>query len=51
MKTLFVNGTLMRGLKLHANLGGAEFLGEFKTAPRYRLHTVNDVHQIGRAHV
>ena len=44
MKELFVNGTLMRGLKLHSNLDGAEFLGEFKTAPYYRLYSVNDVH-------
>jgi gamma-glutamylcyclotransferase (GGCT)/AIG2-like uncharacterized protein YtfP len=41
---LFVNGTLMRGLKLHANLEGAEFLGEFRTAPRYRLFSIGDVH-------
>jgi gamma-glutamylcyclotransferase (GGCT)/AIG2-like uncharacterized protein YtfP len=41
---LFVNGTLMRGLKLHANLAGAEFLGEFRTAPRFRLHSIGDVH-------
>ena len=41
---LFVNGTLMRGLRLHANLSGAEFLGEFRTAPRYRLHSVHDLH-------
>lgn len=44
MKTVFVNGTLMKGLKLHPNLDGAEFLGEFKTAPCYRIHTINDVH-------
>lgn len=44
MKTLFVNGTLMRGLQLHDNLKNAEFLGEFKTLPKYRLHTINDVH-------
>lgn len=44
MKTLFVNGTLMRGLKLHKNLEGAEFLGEFKTLPRYRIYTINDIH-------
>ena len=30
---LFVNGTLMRGLKLHANLDGAEFVEEARTAP------------------
>ena len=41
---LFVNGTLMRGLALHANLAGAEFLGEVSTAPRYRLHSVGDRH-------
>ena len=41
---LFVNGTLMRGLKLHANLEGATFLGEFRTAPRYRIFSIGDVH-------
>jgi gamma-glutamylcyclotransferase (GGCT)/AIG2-like uncharacterized protein YtfP len=41
---LFVNGTLMRGLALHANLAGAEFLGEVSTAPRYRLHSIADRH-------
>jgi gamma-glutamylcyclotransferase (GGCT)/AIG2-like uncharacterized protein YtfP len=41
---LFVNGTLMRGLKLHANLEGAEFLGEFRTAPHYRIFSIGDVH-------
>jgi gamma-glutamylcyclotransferase (GGCT)/AIG2-like uncharacterized protein YtfP len=41
---LFVNGTLMRGLKLHGNLDGAEFLGEFRTAPSYRLYSIADVH-------
>lgn len=41
---LFVNGTLMRGLKLHANLDGATFLGEFRTAPRYRIFSIGDVH-------
>jgi gamma-glutamylcyclotransferase (GGCT)/AIG2-like uncharacterized protein YtfP len=41
---LFVNGTLMRGLKLHANLDGAEFLGEFRTAPHYRIFSIGDVH-------
>ena len=42
--TLFVNGTLMRGLKLHANLDGAELLGEFRTVPRYRIYSINDNH-------
>lgn len=41
---LFVNGTLMRGLQLHANLEGAEFLGEFRTAPNYRIFSIGDVH-------
>lgn len=41
---LFVNGTLMRGLALHANLEGAEFLGAFRTAPRYRLYSIGDRH-------
>src|SRR4051794_38054262 len=41
---LFVNGTLMRGLALHANLEGADFLGEVETAPAYRLFSIGDVH-------
>jgi gamma-glutamylcyclotransferase (GGCT)/AIG2-like uncharacterized protein YtfP len=41
---LFVNGTLMRGLALHANLDGAEFLGAARTVPRYRLYSIDDVH-------
>jgi len=41
---LFVNGTLMRGLELHHNLAGAVFVGEQWTAPRYRLHSIGDVH-------
>lgn len=41
---LFVNGTLMRGLALHDNLDGAEFLGAFTTVPRYRLYSINDIH-------
>jgi gamma-glutamylcyclotransferase (GGCT)/AIG2-like uncharacterized protein YtfP len=41
---LFVNGTLMRGLKLHPNLDGAEFLGEFRTAPKYRIFSIGDLH-------
>ena len=41
---LFVNGTLMRGLKLHPNMGASVFLGEFRTAPSYRVHTINDIH-------
>jgi gamma-glutamylcyclotransferase (GGCT)/AIG2-like uncharacterized protein YtfP len=41
---LFVNGTLMRGLALHPNLEGGRFLGAFRTAPRYRLYSIGDVH-------
>jgi len=41
---LFVNGTLMRGLALHPNLAGAEFLGEFETAPCYRIYSIGDCH-------
>ena len=41
---LFVNGTLMKGLKLHKNLDGAEFLGAFTTKPMYRLYSINDIH-------
>jgi gamma-glutamylcyclotransferase (GGCT)/AIG2-like uncharacterized protein YtfP len=41
---LFVNGTLMRGLGLHANLAGAEFLEACRTAARYRLFSIGDVH-------
>ncbi|NDV18561.1 hypothetical protein GO013_03895 [Pseudodesulfovibrio sp. JC047] len=44
MKELFVNGTLMRGLELHSNLSDAEFIGEFKTAPCYRLYSIDDIH-------
>jgi gamma-glutamylcyclotransferase (GGCT)/AIG2-like uncharacterized protein YtfP len=41
---LFVNGTLMRGLALHTNISGAVFLGECRTEPRYRVHSIDDVH-------
>jgi AGZA family xanthine/uracil permease-like MFS transporter len=41
---LFVNGTLMRGLGLHDNLAGAEFVEEVATAPKYRMHSIGDVH-------
>ena len=42
--TLFVNGTLMRNLPLHVNLTGAEFIGEYQTAPIYRIYSINDIH-------
>jgi gamma-glutamylcyclotransferase (GGCT)/AIG2-like uncharacterized protein YtfP len=41
---LFVNGTLMRGLELHANLRGAAFLGSVETTPSYRLYSIADEH-------
>lgn len=41
---LFVNGTLMRGLTLHSNLEGAKYLGNYQTAPRYRIYSINNVH-------
>jgi len=41
---LAVNGTLMRGMTLNNNLlrVGAKFLREEKTAPFYRLWSIND---------
>jgi AGZA family xanthine/uracil permease-like MFS transporter len=41
---LFVNGTLMRGLELHGNLRGADFVEEAVTAPVYRLHSIGGAH-------
>ena len=41
---LFVNGGLMRGMALHGNLDGAAFLSEDRTAPRYRLYSIGDIH-------
>jgi allophanate hydrolase-like protein len=43
---LAVNGTLMRGLELNANLvsAGAEFVREAATAPVYRLWSIEDRH-------
>lgn len=42
---LFVNGTLMRGLALSRNLDGARFLEETRTAPNYRIYSINnDLH-------
>ncbi len=41
---LFVNGTLMRGLALHDNLEGAEFLGKATTEPAYRMYSIDDRH-------
>ena len=43
---LAVNGTLMRGLELNANLveAGATFVRETRTAPVYRLWSIGDRH-------
>ncbi|MES1025595.1 glutamyl-tRNA amidotransferase [Gloeocapsa sp. BRSZ] len=43
---LAVNGTLMRGLELNSNLlaVNATFVREAKTAPVYRLWSINDKH-------
>jgi gamma-glutamylcyclotransferase (GGCT)/AIG2-like uncharacterized protein YtfP len=35
---LFVHGTLKRGGRAHARLAGAEFLGEARTLPHYRVY-------------
>jgi len=46
MVLLAVNGTLMRGLELNANLisAGAEFVRETATAAVYRLWSIGDRH-------
>jgi len=43
---LAVNGTLMRGLELNSNLlaVGATFVREIRTAPAYRIWSINDRH-------
>jgi len=41
---LFVNGGLMRGLRGHGNLQGAELLEVTRTAPRYRIYSIDDRH-------
>jgi hypothetical protein len=43
---LAVNGTLMRGLELNANLlvAGAEFVREDRTEAAYRLFSIEDRH-------
>ena len=41
---LFVNGTLMRGLELHENLAGAEFVQTARTTAMYRLYSIRDQH-------
>ena len=43
---LAVNGTLMRGLELNANMlaAGATFVRETRTEPAYRLWSIGDQH-------
>jgi adenine/guanine/hypoxanthine permease len=38
------NGTVMRGQPAHRNLDGAMFLEEVRTAPIYRLYSIDDRH-------
>jgi gamma-glutamylcyclotransferase (GGCT)/AIG2-like uncharacterized protein YtfP len=40
----FICGSALRGQPDHGNLLGAPFVGEAKTAPRYRLYSVRDRH-------
>jgi len=40
----FICGSALHGQPGHKNLGDAKFLGEARTAPRYRLHSVRDEH-------
>jgi gamma-glutamylaminecyclotransferase len=40
----FICGSALRGQPDHGNLGGATFVRETKTKPRYRLHSVDDQH-------
>ncbi len=40
----FICGSALRGQPDHANLGDATFVGEAKTKPMYRLHSVADKH-------
>jgi gamma-glutamylaminecyclotransferase len=40
----FICGSALRGQPDHGDLGSATFVQEAKTAPRYRLHSVDDKH-------
>jgi gamma-glutamylcyclotransferase (GGCT)/AIG2-like uncharacterized protein YtfP len=39
---MFLTGDAMRGGRLHHHISGALFVGEWRTAPRYRLYSIND---------
>lgn len=41
-KHVFICGSALRGQPDHQNLQSATFLGEAKTAPKYRLHAVKN---------
>ena len=41
-KHVFICGSALRGQPDHQNLQSATFVGEAKTAPKYRLHAVKD---------
>ncbi|MEB3231359.1 MAG: gamma-glutamylcyclotransferase [Leptolyngbyaceae bacterium] len=41
-KVVFICGSALRGQPDHGNLQSATFLGEAKTAAKYRLHSVQD---------
>lgn len=42
MPVLFVNGEGMRGGAVHHNIAAHPFLGEVRTAARYRLYSIRD---------
>jgi gamma-glutamylcyclotransferase (GGCT)/AIG2-like uncharacterized protein YtfP len=42
MVQLFLNGEGMRGGRVHPTVAGYPFLGEVRTAPRYRFYSVRD---------
>ena len=46
MSLAFFYGTFMRGQPGEANLAGATFVGEARTAPRYRLYSIRDEHPL-----
>jgi gamma-glutamylcyclotransferase (GGCT)/AIG2-like uncharacterized protein YtfP len=46
MSLFFFYGTFMRGQPGEANLAGTTFLGEARTAPRYRIYSIRDEHPL-----
>lgn len=46
MPVAFFYGTFMRGQPGEANLAAATFVGEVRTAPRYRLFSIRDEHPL-----